>query len=87
MEDSPIRAKRLSLRSTVAPVMIAFVLGGLLLMLWPGLLALFFGILLMIQSCIAEQEISTLSGAGISLWSNRPRLSPRIRPFLSAYLR
>ncbi len=81
------KAKRVGLLSTVAPVVIAFVLGGLLLMLWPGLLALLFGILLVIQSCTAEQEVAVLSAVDAGLCSNCPPLSSWIRSFDLSSLR
>ncbi len=87
MEDSPTRNRHQSRRVTLAPVIIAMMLGGFLLMLWPSLFALLFGVLLLLQSCIVEQEFTVMSSAGLTLYSSRPRLSSRIRPFLSAYLR
>ena len=89
MGNLPTREKdkRASMMSTVAPVVIAFFLGGLLLMLWPGLLALLFGILLVIQSCTAEQEVAVLSAVDVGLWSNCPPFSSWIRSFDPSSLR
>lgn len=44
---------------------VLFVLGALS-MIWPGIIAIFFGIFLLLQSCGAEQEIVVLSWAEIS---------------------
>jgi hypothetical protein len=51
----------------VASVVIALALGGFLLMLWPGLIALFFGALLLFQSCTAKQEMEVWSWVGVGL--------------------
>jgi len=58
MKDALTRKKYRLWRLTVAPVVIALVIGGLLLMLWPGLFAVLFGVLMLRQSCTAEQEFA-----------------------------
>jgi hypothetical protein len=48
----------------LAAMMFVLVLGSLA-MIWPGIIALIFGIFLLLQSCGAEQEIVMLSWATI----------------------
>ena len=50
---------------TWAVMMFVLVLGTLS-MIWPGFIALMFGLFLLLQSCGAEQEIAMLSWAEIS---------------------
>ena len=45
---------------TLAGITLVLILGALS-MIWPGIFALFLGVLLLIQSCNAEQEILALS--------------------------
>lgn len=59
------------LRLTWAPVAIALVLGGVLLMLWPSFFAAFFIVLMLLQSCTVEQELTVMPWAGLSLYVNR----------------
>ncbi len=42
---------------------------GALAMIWPGIMALFFGVLLLFQSFSAEQEIVVLSWTEVGHWS------------------
>lgn len=44
---------------------------GALLMIWPGIFALFFGMLLLLQSCAAEQEYTAWGWAEVRLCSYR----------------
>jgi UPF0716 family protein affecting phage T7 exclusion len=44
---------------------------GALLMIWPGIFALFFGLLLLLQSCAAEQEYTVWGWAEVRLYSYR----------------
>lgn len=52
-------------QTTLAAMTFVLVLGTLA-MIWPGIIALVFGIFLLIQSCGAEQEIAMLSWAEVS---------------------
>jgi UPF0716 family protein affecting phage T7 exclusion len=45
---------------TLATIMVVMVVGALA-MIWPGIIALFLGVFLLIKSCSAEQEIAGLS--------------------------
>ncbi|MCP9469603.1 MAG: hypothetical protein NNA31_06340 [Nitrospira sp.] len=51
-------------------VVLALALGALL-MIWPGIFALFFGMLLLLQSCTAEQENTVWAWAEVRLCSYR----------------
>ena len=51
-------------QTTLAAMTFVFVLGALA-MIWPGIIALIFGIFLLLQSCGAEQEIAMLSWAEV----------------------
>ena len=55
-----ITAKGQFAEHALAAIMFVFVLGSLA-MIWPGIIALIFGIFLLVQSCGAEQEIVMLS--------------------------
>ena len=57
-------AKSQFAQHTFSLTMFVLVLGTLS-MIWPGIMALAFGIFLLIQSCGAEQEIAALSWAKI----------------------
>lgn len=57
-------AKSQFAQHTLSLTMFVLVLGTLS-MIWPGIMALAFGIFLLIQSCGAEQEIAALSWAEI----------------------
>lgn len=50
---------------------------GTLSMIWPGIIALMFGLFLLLQSCGVEQELAMLSGAEIS---NLPITITSLRP-------
>ncbi len=58
-------------RLTWAQVVIALVLGGVLLMLWPGFFVVFFAVLMLLQSCTVEQEMTMMPWTGFSLYLNR----------------
>ncbi|CUQ67724.1 hypothetical protein [Candidatus Nitrospira inopinata] len=57
-------------RWIVRSVVLAVALGALL-MIWPGIFALFFGLLLLLQSCAAEQEYTVWGWAEVRLCSYR----------------
>lgn len=57
-------------RWIVRSVVLALALGALL-MIWPGIFALFFGLLLLLQSCTAEQENTVWAWAEARLCSYR----------------
>ncbi|MDH5669651.1 MAG: hypothetical protein OEY86_16755 [Nitrospira sp.] len=63
-------------RYTLAVMMFVLVLSALS-MIWPGIIALTFGLFLLIQSCGAEQEIAMLSWAEAS---NLPIVFTSLRP-------
>ena len=65
MEDPMIRDKNQLFRLPVVAITFVLVLGALS-MIWPGIIALFFGVLLLLQSCCVEQEILVLSWAEVS---------------------
>jgi len=71
MGDSLMSDTGRPLRLTWVPVVIALVLGGLLLMLWPGFFVVFFAVLMLLQSCTVEQEFTMMPWAGFSLYVNR----------------
>jgi hypothetical protein len=58
-------AKSQLAQHTLAAMMFVLVLGTLS-MIWPGIMALAFGIFLLLQSCGAEQEIAALSWAEVN---------------------
>lgn len=58
-----ITVKSQFLQLTLSAITFALVLGALS-MIWPGIIALFLGVLLLLQSC-AEREIAALSWAEI----------------------
>ena len=58
-------------RLTWAQVVIGLVLGGVLLMLWPGFFVVFFAMLMLLQSCTVEQEMTMMPWTGFSLYVNR----------------
>ncbi|OQW32633.1 MAG: hypothetical protein A4E19_04520 [Nitrospira sp. SG-bin1] len=47
-------------QQTLAGITLVLVLGTLSI-IWPGIMALFLGVLLLLQSCSAEQELAALS--------------------------
>ncbi len=55
-----ITVKSQFLQLTLSAITFIVVLGALSL-IWPGIIALFLGFLLLLQSCNAEQEIAMLS--------------------------
>lgn len=55
-----IRGKNSLVQQMLAGITLVFILGALA-MIWPGIIALFLGVLLLLQSCSAEQEILALS--------------------------
>jgi hypothetical protein len=55
-----ITVKSQFLQLTLSAITFAFVIGALS-MIWPAIIALFLGILLLLQSCCAEQEVAVLS--------------------------
>lgn len=55
-----ITVKSQFLQLTLSAITFIVVLGALSL-IWPGIIALFLGFLLLLQSCHAEQEIAMLS--------------------------
>ena len=69
-------AKSQFAQHTLSLTMFVLVLGTLS-MIWPGIMALAFGIFLLIQSCGAEQEIALLSWAEVS---NLPIAFTSLRP-------
>ena len=60
-----IRAKSTLAQQALSGIMLVLILGALS-MIWPGIIALCFGVLLLLQSCSAEQEILALSWAEVS---------------------
>ena len=54
-----------------APFVIALLLGGGLLMLWPAFFAVFFAVLMLLQFWMVEQELTGMPWAGVSLYVNR----------------
>ena len=69
-------------RHTLAVMMFVLVLSTLS-MIWPGIIALTFGLFLLIQSCGAEQEIAILSLAEAS---NLPIVFTSLRPSSDSFL-
>lgn len=59
------------LQLTWVSVVIALVFGGVLLMLWPGFFVVFFVVLMLLQSCTMEQEITMMPWTEFSLYVNR----------------
>ena len=55
-----ITVKSQFVQQTLAAITLVLVLGALS-MIWPAIIALFLGVLLLLQSCSAEQEIAMLS--------------------------
>ena len=64
-------------KHTLAAMMFVLVLGSLA-MIWPGIIALIFGIFLLLQSFMSEPEIAVLSWAEIS---NMPMVFTSLRRF------
>ena len=59
------RGKNPLAQQMLAGITLVFILGALA-MIWPGIIALFLGVLLLLQSCSAEQEILALSWTELS---------------------
>jgi hypothetical protein len=55
-----IRVQSQLVQQTLAAITLVLVLGALS-MIWPAIITLFLGVLLLLQSCGAEQEIAVLS--------------------------
>jgi UPF0716 family protein affecting phage T7 exclusion len=55
-----IRTQRPLVQQLLAGITLALILGALS-MIWPGIIALFLGVFLLLQSCSAGQEIAMLS--------------------------
>lgn len=55
-----IRVKGTLVQQTLAGMTLVLVIGALS-MIWPGIFALFLGVLLLLQSCGVEQEMAMLS--------------------------
>ncbi|MCP9450316.1 MAG: hypothetical protein NNA21_09710 [Nitrospira sp.] len=66
MIENRLWIARWILRSVVLVVAL-----GALLMIWPGIFALFFGLLLLLQSCTVEQENTVWAWADVRLCSYR----------------
>jgi UPF0716 family protein affecting phage T7 exclusion len=64
MGDFMITVKSQFLQLTLSAITFLLVVGALS-MIWPGIIALFIGVLLLLQSCRAEQETGVLSWAEI----------------------
>lgn len=60
MEDFMVTVKSQFLQLTLSAITFLLVVGALS-MIWPGIIALFIGVLLLLQSCSAEQETAVLS--------------------------
>jgi len=60
-----IRVKSPLVQQALSGIMLVLILGALS-MIWPGIIALCIGVLLLLQSCGAEQEILALSWAEVS---------------------
>lgn len=78
-----VTVKSQFLQQTLAAITLILVLGALA-MIWPVIIAMFLGVLLLLQSCSVEQEIAMLS------WTEVDNLSIAFaslrRPGLSANL-
>lgn len=55
-----ITVKSQFVQLTLSAIALVLALGALSL-IWPGIIALFLGVFMLLQSCSAEQEISALS--------------------------
>lgn len=60
-----IRTQSPLLQQILAGMTLALILGALS-MIWPGIIALFLGVFLLLQSCSAGQEIAVLSWTELS---------------------
>lgn len=75
-----INPKNQFAQHTLAAMMFVFVLGALS-MIWPGIIALFFGVFLLLQSFFGvEQELAILSWAEVT---NLPFVFTSLRRFSS----
>jgi phage-related minor tail protein len=76
-------AKSQFVQQTLAAITLVLVLGALS-MIWPAIIGLFLGVLLLLQSCGAEQEIAVLSWTEVG---NLPTVFASLRrPTLPAIL-
>ncbi|BFU88986.1 MAG: hypothetical protein NTAFB01_01730 [Nitrospira sp.] len=55
-----IKVQSQLVQQTLAAITLVLILGALS-MIWPAIMALLLGVLLLLQSCAAEQEIAVLS--------------------------
>ncbi|MGE3979382.1 MAG: hypothetical protein AB7F94_17630 [Nitrospira sp.] len=60
-----IKVQSQLLQQTVAAITLVLILGALS-MIWPAIMALLIGVLLLLQSCGVEQEIAVLSWSEVS---------------------
>jgi hypothetical protein len=82
-EDLMITAKSQFLQLTLSGIMFVLVLGALS-MIWPAIIAVFLGVLMLLQSFTADQELVVLSWAEVS---NMPIVFASLRrPGLPAIL-
>jgi len=72
-----LTAKSQLTQDTVAAMVFVFVLGSLS-MIWPGIIALIFGVFLLLQSFGVGQEITMLSWVEVT---NLPIVSASVRRF------
>jgi len=63
-----MRTKSPLVQQTLAGITLILVLGALA-MIWPVMITLFLGVLLLLQSCGAEQEIAALVWTEAGEWS------------------
>ncbi len=63
-----MRAKSPLVQQTLAGITLILVLGALA-MIWPVMITLFLGVLLLLQSCGGEQEIAALVWPEVGNWS------------------
>lgn len=59
-----IKVQSQLVQQTLAAITLVLILGALS-MIWPAIMALLLGVLLLLQSCGAEQEIAVLSWAEV----------------------
>jgi hypothetical protein len=64
-----IKVKRQYLQLALSVITFVFVIGSLS-MVWPAIFAIFFGAILLFQSCCLEELIAMLSWAGIGHMPN-----------------
>ncbi len=68
------RDKKQRYQLPLAAITFVFVL-GVLSMIWPGIIALSLGVLVLVQSCSVEQEMALLS------WAEIGKVSLAVTPF------